>query len=72
MAQKAIDRLMIAFDEVKSEVKRRNSKLYERWKAGGFMVSGDFVSMYPSIEEVMEELGEEDHDEEDEDEEDVL
>jgi hypothetical protein len=42
--------------------------IYERWKAGGFRVDPDIISMYPSLVEVMEDIGLEDEEEEEDDE----
>lgn len=54
------------FQEVKKEVRERDEFLYEQWEAGGFIVDTNVLSMYPNIEEVVEQLGDEDHDEEEE------
>jgi len=64
--QEALDVLMEAFNTIKQIVKGEDQHLYERWKAGGFAVSGDFLSMYPSVESVVEsiEVDEEPEDEE--------
>lgn len=51
-----IDRLLTAYTEVKRSVRTADARLYERWKAGGFIVDSDIVSHYPNIEEVIEEL----------------
>lgn len=50
------DELMDLFLKFKKTVRRRNPHLYERWKAGGFLIDNDVVSMYPSLEEVFYQL----------------
>ena len=59
-----VERLMVLFEDIKMEVRNRDKQLYERWRAGGFAVDWGFVSMYPALEEVAEQLepgaGEED------------
>jgi hypothetical protein len=59
------------YEQLKREVRERDHTLYERWKAGGFLVDSDILSMYPNIEEIAETLGwmEEDYNYEDEEEE---
>ena len=52
----AYDRLMIAFQDFSNEVKGKDKQLYERWKAGGFIVSDNILSHYPSASEVYEAL----------------
>lgn len=44
------------FEAIKREVMRKDPLLYEQWKAGGYLVSSNVVSMYPNIEEVVEKL----------------
>lgn len=48
-------RLYAVMGELKSAAKEM-PHLYERWKAGGFLVDTDIVSMYPNAEEVIGEL----------------
>jgi hypothetical protein len=57
------------FENFREIVRRKNPSLYERWEAGGFLVSDNIVSMYPCASEVMDEFEDEDENEyEDEDE----
>lgn len=51
-----INELYCLYDEVKSEVRRLDSHLYERWAAGGFLIDTDIISMYPNLSEVANEL----------------
>lgn len=64
--QDAFDQLIESFSTIKDYVRRTNPQLFERWKAGGYAISGDFVSMYPNIETVMELLGDDYDEDEDE------
>lgn len=50
------DVLAVGLEAIKSRVKKVDNYLYERWKAGGFLVDDAVVSMYPTISEVVEEL----------------
>lgn len=57
--------MMGLYEELKRDIRRADPHLYERWKAGGFLVDSDIVSMYPHMGEVVESLGgDEDEDEE--------
>lgn len=51
---------MELFDEIKQEVKSRDSRKYDAWRAYGFELDGTFVSMGPNLEEIVESLGDED------------
>ena len=44
---------MLNFKRLVSEI---NPHLYERWKAGGFMVDSNIISHYPNVEEVYESI----------------
>lgn len=50
------EKLMELYNSVKREIRQRDKHLYERWKAGGFCIDSDILSMYPSLPEVMESL----------------
>lgn len=52
------NQLFTAFNNLKRFVRLKNESLYERWKAGGFLVDNNIVSMYPNAEEVLEALRE--------------
>ena len=62
--RESYDQLMEAYNFIKTEVRRRDKHLYERWKAGGFLIDDDIISMFPALSKVMEFL-EEDTEEED-------
>lgn len=59
------DNLFADLQEIKREVRKRDPHLYERWKAGGFMVDDGFVSMYPDLIRVVDALPEEELEDED-------
>jgi hypothetical protein len=49
-------KLMEIYSELKREIQVKNQSLYEQWKAGGFLIDSDIVSMYPNLEEVIEKI----------------
>lgn len=55
--EQAYDKMMILHEKFKEYVQKKNPHLYERWKAGGFMVDDGFISMYPDLKQVLQELG---------------
>ncbi len=64
--QHKIDELLCLYSAVKEEIRRTDKSLYERWKAGGFLVDDDIVSMYPALAEVSDSLPEDEDEDEDE------
>jgi hypothetical protein len=54
--QKRFEEMMELYNELKQEIRHKDKHLYERWKAGGFIVDEDIVSMYPHMGEVVESL----------------
>lgn len=52
----ALENLQIAFSEFDHALKRTDRHVWERWKAGGKMVSDEFHSMYPSAQEAVDEV----------------
>jgi hypothetical protein len=67
--QEQVEECLAAFESVKLEIRRQSPKLYERWHAGGCSVDDSFLSMYPALPKVLEDLESEvEEDEEDEDE----
>lgn len=61
------DELIVTYNEIKKEVRRRDPREYERWKAGGFLIDGDIISMYPDLGAVVAKLGDEVDSESDDD-----
>jgi hypothetical protein len=51
-----IEEMLDLYVEIKREVKRLDQHLFERWKAGGYIVDEDIMSMYPDISKVLESL----------------
>lgn len=56
MLQKLYEELMDRYQEIKREVRQRDPHLFERWKAGGFLVDEDIISSYPHLGTVVESL----------------
>ena len=63
--QEMFDEMFDLFCELKDDIRRENPHLYERWKAGGFLVDTDIMSMYPNLQEVITELDDSPKNEED-------
>lgn len=47
---------------LKEKIRRMDLHLFARWKAGGFIVDENILSMYPHIGQVVEQLTEETED----------
>lgn len=60
-----MERLIELYHEVKQEIRLQDKHLYERWKAGGYLVDSDIISMYPSLESIFSTMEDADDDEED-------
>lgn len=58
-----IDQFLRLYDQLKAHVRRADRHLYERWKAGGFLVDTDIVSMYPNLSEVLQQISPEEDNE---------
>ena len=48
--------LMDLYMDIKRDIKCANTRLFERWKAGGFCIDPDIMSMYPDLGKVIEKL----------------
>ncbi len=55
-----VDDLYDLYEKIKSEVRRQDSFEYERWKADGFLIDTNIVSMYPNLADLAQALTEED------------
>lgn len=64
-----INDCMHKFNTIKNEIRRDFPGLYERWKAGGFLVDEDIISMYPNMQNIYEYVELEEQLEEDEEDE---
>jgi hypothetical protein len=54
--ERKYDELISLYNDIKEHVRRTDKRQYERWKAGGFCVDDDIMSMYPSLGQVVERL----------------
>lgn len=54
---KKYEALIELFNEIKDEIEERDPNEYARWKAGGFILDTNIISMYPNLDEVVERLG---------------
>ncbi len=66
--REAYENLMEAYQSFKNELRHKDKHEFERWKAGGYIVDEDILSMYPNATKVFESL---EGDGEEEDEEDL-
>lgn len=62
--QEDFNKLMDLYHSIKQEVQRKDHHLYARWKAGGFLIDNDIISMYPNLEQVVESLASQEEEEE--------
>lgn len=60
--QEKADKILELLEEVKREVKQKDAHLFEQWKAGGFIIDPDIMSMYPDLTKVAELLSDENED----------
>lgn len=60
--EEAFSQLICAYSVIKNIVKKSDTHLFERWKAGGFLVDTTIVSMYPNLLYVVENLLDKDDD----------
>lgn len=54
-----INQLIELYQSVKRQIRQQDKHLFERWKAGGFLVDNDIISMYPNLQQIAETLEEE-------------
>jgi len=47
--------LMDLYNSLKRQIRLRDPYQYERWKAGGFLIDPDIMSMYPHLGDIIEE-----------------
>jgi len=64
-----IENLVCEYMEIKREIRQINPRFYERWKAGGYLIDEDIISMYPNINDILDTLPEEEDEDEDEEDE---
>ncbi len=63
--QDMYEEMMELYNSLKREIRQKDKHMYEQWKAGGFLVDPDIVSMYPCLGIVLEDMQEEVCDEKD-------
>jgi hypothetical protein len=68
LLQENMEKLETALYEIENIVKSADEHLYEQWKAYGKAVTSEFVSMGPSLPEVIEKLEQDITSDEDEEE----
>lgn len=61
--QEMYEVLMENYENLKREIRRRDKNLYDQWAAGGFIIDTNILSMYPSLDEVIDRLPDDDDDE---------
>lgn len=61
--QDQCEQLMELYCNLKERIRRSDRRLFERWKAGGYLIDSDIFSTYPNLEEVVEQLEEEEEEE---------
>jgi len=75
--KQALDDTLEAYERLKHQIRYLDQTLYERWRAGGFQIDEDILTIYPTAEWIVKELfarsgrsydGEEQEDEESDDE----
>jgi hypothetical protein len=54
--QRLCDTIESAMSDVEHLIRSEDNHLYDQWKAGGKQVTSEFVSMYPSLPEVLEKI----------------
>lgn len=62
--EQQIDELYCLYNDIKNEIRRKDKYLYERWKAGGFLIDEDIISGYPNLCEcltIIKDLEEKDY-----------
>lgn len=67
--QERFDKMMSLYEELKYEIQQSDKHLYEQWKAGGFIVDDDVMSMYPNMQKCINTLVDRRYDDETDDEE---
>lgn len=48
--------MMKAYNAFKKLIRSKDKHLFERWKAGGYIIDDDIISMYPNATEVYEQM----------------
>jgi hypothetical protein len=62
--QTLCDEVYDNFETLKTYIRQKDKNLFERWKAGGFIIDFDIVSMYHTLSECIEQIAERESEEE--------
>jgi len=55
MERDKFENFLADYQEIKRQIRMEDPMLYERWKAGGFLVDNDIICMYPCLEGMLED-----------------
>jgi hypothetical protein len=55
MERDKFENFLADYQEIKRQIRMEDPTLYERWKAGGFLVDNDIICMYPCLEGMLED-----------------
>lgn len=56
--QQTLSEFMDLYYELKQYIKTEYPYLFERWKAGGFTIDNDVLTMYPTLEQCVDAIAE--------------
>lgn len=51
-----IEAFLESYEFLKKQIRSNDPQLFARWKAGGFLVDNDVVSMYPTLVSILETM----------------
>ena len=54
--QEDLENFVERYEHLKSLICSLDPEWYEQWKAGGYLVDSDILSMYPNIYDILEKL----------------
>lgn len=54
--QEDLENFVERYEDLKSLICSLDPEWYEQWKAGGYLVDSDILSMYPNIYDILEKL----------------
>ena len=66
MLPEMVDDLYSNWDLIKRTIERDYPRFYQQWKAGGYLVDEDILSMYPCLSQIMDIIDTEEKDQGDE------
>jgi hypothetical protein len=67
ITEEFVSDFMDRYELIKEHIRRTNTRAYDRWKAGGFIVDHSVASYYPTLLQTVEDVGYEGEEEEEED-----